>query len=417
MAHNEIRRLTDELESAHNIQRAYEPELKAAKCEVDQLRQEVEQLKKYGMMSLRKAKEQNDRLDREIQCLRSRLRVAMETEEDFRQQGALLTKLQSAQCQTDPAPEPEEVINLRRNVENLQSALKEQQTRTEKTKELNESLEAKVNRNNEVCGNLQGQIEAQMKHALQQESEIEALKLELENLQREKEDLQQMHLKFQLLQLQENQQNLVQKQDYCDSVSTQQRKKEIYFDQEQRKNLEMQETLKLKLRHAKLKLKDETKWRDEKIEDLERDLSLCSHAVTLEKELNMNIMMENDKLLIERRRLMQQLNEEVNNNQKNISSALQSRIDFLEMENRELQNRIVDMSAQISSLERSLQNILSLRAARRPVCCCRTRPVAPAASGRSRDVVTVFQFSSIRRDRIPQPELLPQPLSAQLSDS
>ncbi|KAI4827153.1 hypothetical protein KUCAC02_030571 [Chaenocephalus aceratus] len=48
MAHNEIRHLTDELESAHLTQRAYEPELQAAQQEEEQLRQEVQKLKKYG---------------------------------------------------------------------------------------------------------------------------------------------------------------------------------------------------------------------------------------------------------------------------------------------------------------------------------------------------------------------------------
>ncbi|KAK2915198.1 hypothetical protein Q8A73_005792 [Channa argus] len=75
MAHSEIRRLTDELESAHLTQRTYEPELQAAQQEVEQLGQEVEKLKKYEMVELRKAKELNDRLDLEIRALRSRVRT------------------------------------------------------------------------------------------------------------------------------------------------------------------------------------------------------------------------------------------------------------------------------------------------------------------------------------------------------
>ncbi|XP_045079831.1 paramyosin isoform X2 [Coregonus clupeaformis] len=75
MAHREIRRLTDELESARMTQSAYEPELQGAQEEVEQLRQEVEKLKKCDVVELRKAKELNDRLDQEIRALRTRVRT------------------------------------------------------------------------------------------------------------------------------------------------------------------------------------------------------------------------------------------------------------------------------------------------------------------------------------------------------
>ncbi|XP_029550604.1 paramyosin isoform X3 [Salmo trutta] len=75
MAHREIRRLTDELESARMTQSAYEPELQVAQEEVEQLRQEVEKLKKCDVVELRKAKELNDRLDQEIRALRTRVRT------------------------------------------------------------------------------------------------------------------------------------------------------------------------------------------------------------------------------------------------------------------------------------------------------------------------------------------------------
>lgn len=42
---------------------------------------------------------------------------------------------------------------------------------------------------------------------------------------------------------------------------------------------EMKEKHKLKLCRAKQKFDDETAWRDEKINNLERELSLCSHSL------------------------------------------------------------------------------------------------------------------------------------------
>ncbi|KAI4904838.1 hypothetical protein NFI96_018225, partial [Prochilodus magdalenae] len=70
MAHREIRRLTDELESARLTQRAYEPELQEAQLEVEQLRQEVEKLKRCDVAELRKAKEINEALEAEVCQLR-----------------------------------------------------------------------------------------------------------------------------------------------------------------------------------------------------------------------------------------------------------------------------------------------------------------------------------------------------------
>ncbi|XP_036415041.1 trichohyalin isoform X1 [Colossoma macropomum] len=70
MAHREIRRLTDELESARLTQRAYEPELQEAQLEVEQLRQEVEKLKRCDVAELRRAKEMNEALDAEVRQLR-----------------------------------------------------------------------------------------------------------------------------------------------------------------------------------------------------------------------------------------------------------------------------------------------------------------------------------------------------------
>ncbi|KAJ0023832.1 hypothetical protein NQD34_003731 [Periophthalmus magnuspinnatus] len=382
MAHNEIRQLTNELECAQKIQRAYEPELQAAKHEVDQLRQEVEQIKKYEMKGLREAKETNDRLDCQIQCLRSRLRT-IEAEGGLQQKGK---KFQTVHAQTDPTSEPEEITVLQTEVEKLHVILQEQQTKAEKSSELNKTLETEVNQNIEVNIKLQEKIDSQMKRLLEQESEIEALKLELENCQRENKHLEQIHLDVSANYQQppENLKSVAQKKDDCDSVPTKDVcklvKKEIWetlkcFDQERRNYQEMQQRLQLKLRYVKLKLKDEMKWRDEKMEELERELSLCSHALTMEKEFNMNIMMENDKLLIERRRLVQELSEELNSNKKHIHFALQTRTDLLEMENRTLQNRVVDLSNQITTMELLLRNVQSLRAAEELKNTCDLRKV------------------------------------------
>ncbi|XP_056324610.1 putative golgin subfamily A member 6-like protein 19 isoform X2 [Danio aesculapii] len=70
MAHKEIRRLTDELESAHLTQKAYEPELQEAQLEVEHLRHEVEKLKRCEVAELRKTKEINQKQEDELCHLR-----------------------------------------------------------------------------------------------------------------------------------------------------------------------------------------------------------------------------------------------------------------------------------------------------------------------------------------------------------
>ncbi|RXN23075.1 cingulin-like isoform X2 [Labeo rohita] len=70
MAHKEIRRLTDELESAHLTQKAYEPELQEAQMEVEHLRHEVEKLKRCEVAELRKTKEMNEKQEVELCRLR-----------------------------------------------------------------------------------------------------------------------------------------------------------------------------------------------------------------------------------------------------------------------------------------------------------------------------------------------------------
>ncbi|XP_030588485.1 coiled-coil domain-containing protein 30 isoform X2 [Archocentrus centrarchus] len=80
MAHQDIRRLTNELDAAKN--NSPDPngsELQGTVQEVENLRKEVEKLKHSDMMKLQQAKEQNDKLDAENRALRDRVCI-MESE-------------------------------------------------------------------------------------------------------------------------------------------------------------------------------------------------------------------------------------------------------------------------------------------------------------------------------------------------
>ncbi|XP_034387793.1 coiled-coil domain-containing protein 30 [Cyclopterus lumpus] len=405
MAHNEIRRLTDELESAHLTQRAYE------------------------IVELRKAKELNDRLDLEIRALRSRVRT-------------LDAERSSLQQMVGP---------LQERVEQLESALQEQlqlhtqQVHANGATELAESQPAEVVQSNQTCRHLQEELTAQTRCLLEKEETAVSLQREVVQLEAALQEQQQQLLTVQdqtnlvnelaavhslkqqldtshydlnnikatifttdnnvqdqklwgeneqrfenthcqlkddkevqtqreVLQnkeiplrkecpdSQETVKTLLASQDECETL-----KKEICetlkcLDKERSKYHEVKEKHKAKLCRAKHKCDEESMWRDEKIKNLERQLSLCSHSLSKEKELIISITVENEKLLVERRRLLQQLNEEEHNKKdSNLTASLSKcRVDFLEMENKKLGNKILHMSNQIAVLERALQNMQSL---------------------------------------------------------
>ncbi|XP_071751397.2 uncharacterized protein LOC139908553 isoform X2 [Centroberyx gerrardi] len=501
MAHNEIRRLTDELESAHLTQSAYEPELQGAQQEVEQLRQEVEKLKKREMVELRKAKELNDRLDLEIRALRTRVR-SLDAEKNSLQEtvvslqkevGRLDSALQeqqqllTAQAQADQASETAKVVSLQKEVGRLDSALQEQQQRTkqqlltvqaqaDQASETAKSQATELSQSNQTCRDLeekltaqtrcllaketavvslqkevdrldsalqeqqqqakqqlltvqaqadsqaaeliqrnqtrrdlQKELNAQTRCLLEKESEVQSLKQQLDNSHNDldnliasictkENDFQDQKLckqteadiqrnentrwrledssttPLQLLQSEESTphkecpdhhkavKTLLDTQEECEMLKEEICETLKCLDRERSKCHEMNEKHKAKLNRAKLKFDDETKWRDEKMKNLERELSLCAHSLAKEKELIINMTVENEKLLIEKRKLLQQLNveEHIKNDSILTASLSKYRVDFLEMENKRLGNKILQMSNQLAVLERTLQNMRSL---------------------------------------------------------
>ncbi|XP_061584272.1 coiled-coil domain-containing protein 30 [Cololabis saira] len=271
MAHNEIRHLTDELESAHFTQRAYEPELQSAQQEVEQLRQEVQKLKEYEMVELRKAKVLNDRLDLEIRSLRSRVRSL----------NAEKSSLQQA------------VKSLQEDVERLESTLQEQQqlsalqVQAEQADELNVHVQP--------GDNIRSQTE---NSEMTKDKELETQACRENILLEECRDCQQAI------------RTLLSTQNQCETLKTEICETLKCVDTLRSKYHNMKEKHKEKLGRAKQKFDDETMRRDERIKSLERELSLCSHSLAKEKEFVVCVTVENENLLNERRKLLQQLNED-----------------------------------------------------------------------------------------------------------
>ncbi|XP_070366238.1 coiled-coil domain-containing protein 30 isoform X2 [Equus asinus] len=74
MAHEEIRRLADELQGKEKEQSKLDSALEKAQLEIEKLKGHLIKLKENGSIDLQKAKEHNKRLDEEILALRNRVR-------------------------------------------------------------------------------------------------------------------------------------------------------------------------------------------------------------------------------------------------------------------------------------------------------------------------------------------------------
>ncbi|XP_038551716.1 coiled-coil domain-containing protein 30 isoform X6 [Micropterus salmoides] len=403
MAHNEIRRLTDELESAHLTQRAYEPELEAAQQEVEQLRQEVEKLKKYEMVELRKAKELNDRLDFEIRALRSRVR-SLDAEKSSLQQTVVslqekVKRLESAQQQLLTVQvQANQITELaERESEQLKSALQELQQQAEQqlltvqvqanqANELAQSQAAELAQSRHTCRTLQEKFTAQTTCLVEKEQTVVSLKRKVEELESALQELQQRAEqanqadeldKFQATELIQNNEicRALQNKLRAQSRSLLEKESEIHSLKQQlehshnnlddliaticskENNLQDQKPRKQKQADSQL-LETE----DEELQTQLQLLQNKENTLCKEKELTISITIENDNLLAERRRLLQQLNEEEHNKKdSHISASLSKcRVDFLETENKELRNKILHMSNRIAVPEQSLQNMQSL---------------------------------------------------------
>ncbi|XP_029008183.1 coiled-coil domain-containing protein 30 isoform X2 [Betta splendens] len=394
MAHSEIRRLTGELESAHLTQRAYEPEMQAAQEEVEQLRHEVEKLKKYEMAELRKAKEMNDRLDLEIRALRNRVR-ALDAEKSSLQE--LVVRLQKevedmeAELKEQQKSPNVQVACLQMGVQRLELVLQEQQQtpqtvqiKANQATEFSESWKAELSHSQKTCRDVQTELSAQTRRLLVKESEILSLKQNLDDLKvtnwtkdntlhdqklwKRKEAESHQQLQDATTTGDEEQPTKMHKeagstqaslQDECKALKDEICEALTCVDSERRKCHEMKQKHKAKLSRAKQKLEEETTWRDEKIKSLERELSLCSHSLAKGKELVARITEENEKLLVERRELLQHLNEEEHSKKEsNLTACLSKcRVEFLETENKKLGSRIVRLSDQLGVLERTLQSM------------------------------------------------------------
>ncbi|XP_028266422.1 trichohyalin isoform X2 [Parambassis ranga] len=196
---------------------------------------------------------------------------------------------------------------------------------------------------------------AELSHRVQQlDARLSVLEAELRKAREEAKDSLKSNLTLQ--------EGLVASQQECERLQGEVQQLLLQLDAQVRKYNEKQSLHKTKLRQAKQMFLKTTAQRDCTIQKLENDLALTCSLSHKEKERVHTVMEENEKLLEEKRELLQKISEaeEMGSNGMRTASTVQHRVNVLEVENRQLQDRTLKLSNQVSSLERALKSVQSL---------------------------------------------------------
>ncbi|XP_005410657.1 PREDICTED: coiled-coil domain-containing protein 30 isoform X2 [Chinchilla lanigera] len=116
---------------------------------------------------------------------------------------------------------------------------------------------------------------------------------------------------------------------------------------------------KAKLQKVKDRLVHEVEIRNKRIKQLEDETGILQQRIKSEKEFQDQILAQNDILLLEKRKLLEQVlnQEELIISNKSIISSIQSKAFFLDKENKQLQENHFHLMQQVVLLERILWSI------------------------------------------------------------
>ncbi|EHA99295.1 Prefoldin subunit 6-like protein [Heterocephalus glaber] len=131
------------------------------------------------------------------------------------------------------------------------------------------------------------------------------------------------------------------------------------LNQQMRKFNEKHHHRKAKFQKAKDRLVHEVQIRNKRIKQLEDETRILQERIKLEKAFQDQILAQNDILLLEKRKLLEQVTnqEELISSNKSIISSIQSKAFFLDKENKQLQEKHFHLMQQVVLLEHSLWSI------------------------------------------------------------
>ncbi|KAL4666552.1 hypothetical protein H8959_005241, partial [Pygathrix nigripes] len=116
---------------------------------------------------------------------------------------------------------------------------------------------------------------------------------------------------------------------------------------------------KIKLQKVKHRLTNEVELRDKRINEFEDEIRILQHKIEKEKAMQDQITAQNDTLLLEKKKLQEQVIEQeqlIHSNKWTISS-IQSRVLYMDKENKQLQENSLRLTQQIGFLERIIRSI------------------------------------------------------------
>ncbi|XP_058498073.1 trichohyalin isoform X5 [Solea solea] len=237
------------------------------------------------------------------------------------------------------------------------SALRAQQQEEHLTRKLLEQREEELQQQLRSLRQKEASLtrkNTELSHRVQQlDTRLAILETELSKAREEQRDSQTSSHRLQ--------EEVAASQQECDRLQEELQEVLLQLDMHVRKYNEKQSQHKTKLRQAKQLFLKATAQRDHTIQNLENDLELALSLSHKEKERIQTVMEENDKLLDEKRELLRKISEaeEMGSTGMRTASTVQHRVNVLEVENRQLQDRTLKLSNQVSSLERALRNTQS----------------------------------------------------------
>ncbi|XFF98223.1 PREDICTED: phosphopantothenate--cysteine ligase isoform X1 [Capra hircus] len=142
------------------------------------------------------------------------------------------------------------------------------------------------------------------------------------------------------------------------------------FDLHVRNYHQKHQYYKVKLHAVKDRLVDEVELRDEKIKQLENEVGALRQQIEKEKAFQHQIATQNDTLLLEKRKLLEQVTEQellIDSNKWRMS-AVQNRVLFLDEENKQLQKNCLRLTQETGLLEHIIKSIQIHRGEETTVC-------------------------------------------------